>query len=156
MLTVLYSSRTSRSDDHVDAAIQRVLEHTGFIMGKEVTDFEQAFAQYVGAKSAVGVASVTAALQLSLLACGVGAGDEVITTAHTFIATAEAIWQVGTRPVFVDINPRTYNIDPNCVGDAITVRTKGYSYHLCPSITLVALPLLVWPNVYWEIRYGIS
>jgi dTDP-4-amino-4,6-dideoxygalactose transaminase len=108
----------------VDAAIQRVLEHTGFIMGKEVTDFEQTFAQYVGAKSAVGVASGTAALQLSLLACGVGAGDEVITTAHTFIATAEAIWQVGARPVFVDINPRTYNIDPNCVGDAITVRTK--------------------------------
>jgi dTDP-4-amino-4,6-dideoxygalactose transaminase len=109
----------------IDAAIQRVLDHTGFIMGKEVSDFEQAFAQYVGAKSAVGVASGTAALQLALLACDVGPGDDVITTAHTFTATAEAIWWTGARPVFVDIDPRTYNLDPNCVEDACTPRTKA-------------------------------
>ena len=109
----------------VDAAIQRVLDHTGFIMGKEVSDFEQAFARYVGAKGTVGVASGTAALQLALLACGVGPGDEVITTAHTFIATAEAISQTGARPVFADIDPRTYTLDPNCVEDALSPRTRA-------------------------------
>jgi len=109
----------------IDAAIQRVLDSTGFILGKEVTDFEQAFACHVGAKGAVGVASGTAALSLSLLACGVGLGDEVITTSHTFIATAEAISHTGARPIFVDIDARTYNLDPQRVEDAITPRTKA-------------------------------
>ncbi len=109
----------------IDAAIQRVLNHTGFILGQEVSDFEQVFAQYVGVKGAVGVASGTAALQLALLACGVGPGDEVITTAHTFMATAEAISQTGARPVFVDIDPGTYNIDSNMVEAAITSRTRA-------------------------------
>ena len=115
----------ARIKPEVDAAIDRVVNNTSFILGKEVTDFEQAFARYVSATGAVGVASGTAALQLALLACGVGAGDEVITTAHTFIATAEAISNVGARPVFVDINPRTYNIDPALVEAAITPRTKA-------------------------------
>lgn len=109
----------------VDAAVQRILDNTSFILGDEVARFEQAFAGYVGAKGAVGVASGTAALHLALLACGIGPGDEVITTAHTFIATAEAISHTGARPVFVDIEPRTYNIDPNLVEDAITPRTKA-------------------------------
>lgn len=109
----------------IDAAIQRVLDNTSFILGQEVTDFERAFAEYIGAKGAVGIASGTAALHLSLLACGVGPGDEVITTAHTFIATAEAISHTGARPVFVDIDPRTYNLDPNCVEDAITPHTRA-------------------------------
>lgn len=109
----------------VDAAIRRVLDSTSFILGKEVADFEQSFAQYVGARGAVGVASGTAALSLSLLACGVGAGDEVITTAHTFIATAEAISHTGAHPVFVDIDPRTFNLDPQCVEDAIGPRTRA-------------------------------
>lgn len=109
----------------IDAAIQKVLDSTSFILGQEVADFERAFAEYVDAKGAVGVASGTAALQLGLLACGVGPGDEVITTAHTFIATAEAISQTGARPVFVDIDPRTYNLDPNRVEDAITLRTRA-------------------------------
>ncbi len=109
----------------VDAAIKRVVDNTSFILGKEVTEFEQAFARYVGAKGAVGVASGTSALQLSLLACGVGPGDEVITTAHTFIATSEAISQTGARPVFVDIDPQTYNLDPSRVEAAITPRTKA-------------------------------
>ena len=108
----------------IDAAIQRVLDNTSFILGKEVADFESVFADYVGAKGAVGVASGTAALHLALLACGVGSGDEVITVAHTFTATAEAIFHAGARPVFVDISPRTYTIDPNHVEDAITPRTK--------------------------------
>lgn len=109
----------------VDAAIKRVVDNTSFILGQEVTEFEQAFARYVGAKGAVGVASGTSALQLSLLACGVGPGDEVITTAHTFIATAEAVSQTGARPVFVDIDPQTYNLDPSRVEAAITPRTKA-------------------------------
>ena len=109
----------------IDAAIQRVLDNTSFILGKEVTDFEAEFARYVGARGAVGVASGTAALNLAFQACGIGPGDEVITTAHTFIATSEAISQTGATPVFVDINPQTYNIDPDRVLEAITPRTKA-------------------------------
>jgi dTDP-4-amino-4,6-dideoxygalactose transaminase len=109
----------------IDAAIQRVIDNRSFILGKEVTDFEQAFASCVGASGAVGVASGTAALQLALLVVGIGPGDEVITSAYTFIATAEAISLTGARPVFVDIDPQTYNIDPDRVKDAITPRTKA-------------------------------
>jgi dTDP-4-amino-4,6-dideoxygalactose transaminase len=109
----------------MDPAIQRVLDNTNFILGSEVAQFEQALAGYVGAAQAVGVASGTAAIYLALLACGVGPGDEVITTAHTFIATAEPISHLGARPVFVDIDPRTYNLDPNRVEDAITPRTRA-------------------------------
>ena len=115
--------RSIRTD--VDSAIQRVLEHTGFIMGEEVDAFERAFARYVGVKQAAGVASGTSAIHLALLACGVGPGDEVITTAHTFAATAEAISHTGARPVFVDIDPTTYTIDPNQVEDAIGPRTRA-------------------------------
>jgi dTDP-4-amino-4,6-dideoxygalactose transaminase len=109
----------------IDAAIQRVVDNSSFILGKEVTDFEENFAQYVGAAGAVGVASGTAALYLAFQACGIGPGDEVITTAHTFIATSEAISQTGATPVFVDIDPQTYNIDPKRVLEAITPRTKA-------------------------------
>lgn len=105
--------------------MQRVVDNTAFILGKEVTDFEDAFAAAVGANGAVGVGSGTAALHLALLAVGVGPGDEVITTAHTFIATAEAISLAGARPVFVDIDPLTYNIDPGRVEEAITPRTRA-------------------------------
>ena len=115
----------TRIKPEVDAAIQRVLDHTGFILGEEVANFEQAFAEYVDAKGAVGVASGTAALRLALQACGIGHGDEVITTAHTFIATAESISQIGARPVFVDIDSKTYNLDPNLVEAAITPRTRA-------------------------------
>jgi len=108
----------------IDAAIQRVLNHCGFIMGPEVEAFEEAFATYCDTERAAGVASGTAALHLSLLACGVGPGDEVITTPFTFFATAEAISQTGARPVFVDIDPLTYNIDPQRIEAAITPRTK--------------------------------
>ncbi|HVS82048.1 MAG TPA: aminotransferase class I/II-fold pyridoxal phosphate-dependent enzyme [Pyrinomonadaceae bacterium] len=82
----------------IDAAIKRVIAKTSFILGPEVSDFEQAFAAAVGAKGAVGVASGTAALHLALLALGVGPGDEVITSSHTFIATVEAIIRVGAKP----------------------------------------------------------
>jgi dTDP-4-amino-4,6-dideoxygalactose transaminase len=109
----------------IDAALQRVVSNTTFILGSEVDTFERSFARYVGAGGAVGVASGTSALHLALLACGVGPGDEVITSAHTFIAAAEAILHTGARPVFVDIDPRTYTIDPNQVESAVTPRTKA-------------------------------
>ena len=109
----------------VDASIQRVLDHAGFILGAEVKIFEAEFANYLGARGAVGVASGTAAIQLALQVCGVGRDDEVITTAHTFIATAEAISNLGARPVFVDIDPGTFNIDPQRVEEAITPHTRA-------------------------------
>jgi dTDP-4-amino-4,6-dideoxygalactose transaminase len=108
----------------VDAAIQRVVDGAGFILGAEVSQFEQALAVTAGTKDAVGVSSGTGALLLALLAVGVQPGDEVITTAHTFIATSEAVSRTGARPVFVDIDPHTYNIDPDKVENAITDRTK--------------------------------
>ncbi len=108
----------------IDDAIRRAVESFHFILGPEASAFEEEFARYVNARGAVAVGSGTAALHLALLACGVGAGDEVITTPHTFIATAEAISHTGARPVFVDIDPVTYNLDPNLVEDAITDRTR--------------------------------
>jgi dTDP-4-amino-4,6-dideoxygalactose transaminase len=109
----------------MDAAIQRVLNHANFVLGQEVADFERAFADYIKSPEAVGVASGTAALHLALLVCGIGVGNEVITTAHTFFATAEIISQTGAKPVFVDIHPQTYNLDPNLVEAAITPRTRA-------------------------------
>jgi dTDP-4-amino-4,6-dideoxygalactose transaminase len=109
----------------IDAAIAGVLDSTTFILGPEVAAFESEFATFVGAKGAIGVASGTAALELALRACDIGPGDEVITSAHTFIATAEAISHTGARPVFVDIDPATYAIDPTMVEAAITARTRA-------------------------------
>ena len=109
----------------IDGAIQRILDKTSFILGEEVRVFEAAWAQEVGAAGAVGVSSGTAAIELSLRALGIGPGDEVITTAHTFIATAEAITNAGARPVFADIDPVTFNIDPSHVEDLITDRTRA-------------------------------
>jgi dTDP-4-amino-4,6-dideoxygalactose transaminase len=109
----------------IDAAMGRVVANTSFILGKEVADFEAAFAGFCHTKHCIGTNSGTSAIHLALLAAGVGPGDEVITTPFTFIATAEPIWMVGARPVFVDIDPKTYNIDPNAVEDAITTRTRA-------------------------------
>ena len=96
----------------IDAAIQRVLESGRFILGQEVEAFEEELARYLGVKHAIGVASGTDALWLSLKAVGVGPGDRVITSPFTFFATAGAIVNVGARPLFADIEPRTYNLDP--------------------------------------------
>ena len=111
--------------DEIDDAIRRVLESASFILGPEVLAFEQAFAGFAGVRSAVGVASGTAALQLALEAVGTGPGHEVITASHTFIATAEAISHTGARPVFVDIDRATFTIDPAAVEAAITPRTHA-------------------------------
>lgn len=110
----------------LDAAMARVIERSTFILGEEVATFERAFADFCGTTApAVGVASGSAALHLSLLACNVGPGDEVITTPWTFAATVEAIINVGARPVFADVDLETYLLDPGKVAAALTTRTKA-------------------------------
>ena len=111
--------------DEIDSALLEALAATQFILGPNVQAFEQEAANYLGVEHAVGVASGTDALHLALAAADIGAGDEVITTPFTFIATAEAICYVGATPVFVDIDPYTFNIDLNQVEQAITDRTRA-------------------------------
>lgn len=106
-------------------AIRRVLESGILAHGPEVEEFEREFAEYVGVDYAVAVANGTAALDLVLKAYGIRPGDEVVTTPFTFIATANAVLYQGAKPVFADIDPKTYNIDPNSVLEAITPRTKA-------------------------------
>jgi len=110
--------------DEMSAAIDGVLASGRFIGGPEVEGFEEEFARFCGVKHAIGVGNGTDALQLALRACGVGAGDEVITAAFTFTATAEAIVNVGARPVFVDVD-ETYTLDVDQVAGRITPRTKA-------------------------------
>lgn len=105
--------------------LQRVLDKANFILGEEVEQFEKKFATYCGAEHGVGVASGTDALHLALRAFNVGPGDEVITAANTFIATAMAISYTGATPVFVDVSPQDYNIDVALIERAITSRTKA-------------------------------
>lgn len=109
----------------IDAALQEVLENTHFILGPNVRQFEEEAAAYLGAAHAVSCASGTDALHLALRAAGIGPGDEVILPAFTFIATAEAVSYTGATPVFVDIDPRTFNMDPQRVADAVTARTRA-------------------------------
>jgi len=111
--------------DEIDAAIHRVIQNGQFILGPEVKAFEDEMAAYCGTKFAVGVASGTDALHLALLACGIKDGDEVITTPFTFIATAESIAKCGAKPVFIDIDPKTYNIDTAQIESKITSKTKA-------------------------------
>ena len=115
----------ARIKPEIDSAIQHIMDHTAFIMGQPLNEFEAAFAEYAQAKHAIGVASGTDALLLAMQAAGLGAGDEIITTPHTFIATVEPMIQLGITPVFVDIDPLTYNIDPTNIEAAITDRTKA-------------------------------
>jgi dTDP-4-amino-4,6-dideoxygalactose transaminase len=109
----------------LDAAVIHVLENAQFILGPEVAAFEKEFAAYVDAREAVGVNSGTSALHLALLAAGVGPGDQVITVPFTFVATAAAIVYTGATPVFVDIDPATFNIDVTRIEAAITPRTRA-------------------------------
>lgn len=109
----------------VDAAIQHILDNTQFVLGAEVAAFEKEFAEYCGAKHCMGVNNGTSALHLAMLAADIGAGDEVITTPFTFVASVAAIWYAGAKPVFVDIDPATYLIDPAKIEAAITPKTKA-------------------------------
>jgi dTDP-4-amino-4,6-dideoxygalactose transaminase len=109
----------------IDAAIASVIENTNFILGPQVAAFEKAFAEYVGGAFCVGVNSGTAALQLALMACGVGRGDEVIVPSFTFFATAETVSVLGAIPVFVDVDPVSYTITAAEIEKAITPRTRA-------------------------------
>jgi dTDP-4-amino-4,6-dideoxygalactose transaminase len=109
----------------IDAAIHEVLESGSFVMGPKLKQFEKQLATYCHAKEAVGVNSGTDALWLAFMALGIGPGDEVITTANTFFATAEAIWIAGATAVFVDCEPKTCNIDTKLIEAAITPKTKA-------------------------------
>ncbi|MGH9869993.1 MAG: DegT/DnrJ/EryC1/StrS family aminotransferase [Candidatus Polarisedimenticolia bacterium] len=109
----------------LDAAVARVLDTGHFVLGEEVEAFEKEFAAYCGARHAVAVNSGTAALHLALLAAGAGPGHEVITVPFTFVASVAAIWQTGARPVLVDIDPRTFTMDPARLEAAITPLTRA-------------------------------
>jgi len=109
----------------IDAAVLGVLASSQFVLGEEVTAFEREFAAYCGVKHAIAVNTGTSALHLALLAAGIGPGDEVITVPFTFVATVAAIRYIGAKPVFVDIDPVTFNMDPNQLEAAITARTKA-------------------------------
>jgi dTDP-4-amino-4,6-dideoxygalactose transaminase len=111
--------------DEIDAAITRVLESSQFVLGDEVAAFEEEFASYCGTRYGIAVNSGTSALHLALLAAGIGPGDEVITVPFTFVATVAAICYTDARPVFIDIEPRSYTMDVTQLEGAITERTKA-------------------------------
>ncbi len=109
----------------IDVAIAAALSGNRYILGPETLAFEQEFAAYLGVAYAIGVGSGTDALHLAIRACGLGPGDEIITVAHTAVATVSAIESAGATPVLVDIDPATYTLDPNQIERAITPRTKA-------------------------------
>lgn len=109
----------------IDEAMARIMDNTAFIMGKGVSEFEAGFAEYARAKHAIGVANGTEALMLAYQVAGLKRGDEVITTPHTFIASVSAFAHWGVKPIFVDVDPRTYNINPDHIEAAITPRTRA-------------------------------
>jgi UDP-2-acetamido-2-deoxy-ribo-hexuluronate aminotransferase len=111
--------------DKIDAGIQRVLAHGQYILGPEVTELEEKLAAFVGAKYCITCANGTDALQIAQMALGIGPGDEVITPGFTYIATAETVALLGAKPVYVDVDPRTYNLNPQLLEAAITPRTKA-------------------------------
>jgi UDP-2-acetamido-2-deoxy-ribo-hexuluronate aminotransferase len=109
----------------IDAGMQRVLDHGQYILGPEVAELEEKLAAYTGSKHCITVANGTDALQIAQMALGIGPGDEVITPGFTYIATAETVALLRAKPVYVDIDPRTYNLDPALLEAAITPRTKA-------------------------------
>ena len=130
--------RTIRKD--IDVAIARTLDNCSFCLGPDVVQFEKDFARYCGAEHCVGFNSGTSALHIALLLLKVGPGDEVITTPYTFVATSWAISYVGAKPVYVDVDDATFNLDPKLIERAITPRTKavlpvhlyGHPFHVDP------------------------
>jgi dTDP-4-amino-4,6-dideoxygalactose transaminase len=109
----------------IDAAVARVIDSAQFVLGPEVSAFEDRFAAYCGVKHCTALNSGTSALHLALLAAGIGPGDEVITVSMTFVATTAAILYCGAKPVFVDVDPDTWTMDPKLIETAITPRTKA-------------------------------
>ena len=118
-------AQQARIKVQLDAAIARVLQHGQYILGPEVVELEEKLAAYTGAKHCITVANGTDALQIAQMALSIGPGDEVITPGFTYIATAETVALLGAKPVYVDIDPRTYNLNPALLQAAITPRTKA-------------------------------
>ena len=126
MIPILDSKRQyAKIGNEIEKAVTEVLASGSYILGKHNKAFQTEFADFVGTKYSVGLNSGTDALHLALRALNIGRGDEVITTAFTFVATASAIGLAGATPVFVDINPDTFNIDANKIEAAITPKTKA-------------------------------
>ncbi|MDG2950929.1 DegT/DnrJ/EryC1/StrS family aminotransferase [Bisgaard Taxon 10/6] len=119
------NAQQQRIKAQIDAGIQKVLAHGKYILGPEVAELEEKLAAYVGAKYCISCANGTDALQIAQMALGIGAGDEVITPGFTYIATAETVALLGAKPVYVDVDPKTYNIDAAKLEAAITPRTKA-------------------------------
>src|SRR6476646_10036712 len=133
----------------IDAAIAAVVESQRFILGPEVSAFEEEFAAYCGARHAVGVANGTDALTIALRAMGIGPGDDVVVPSFTFYASAEAIPPTGARPVFCDVDPHTFCVTPATVKAALTPRTKAViAVHLfgnvapVPEIEALGVPVI--------------
>lgn len=119
------AAQQARIKDKIDANIQKVLAHGKYILGPEVAELEEKLATFVGAKYCVSVANGTDALQIAQMALGVGQGDEVIVPGFSYIATAETPAVLGAKPIYVDIDPKTYNMNPATLEAAITSRTKA-------------------------------
>lgn len=119
------AAQQARIKDKIDANIQKVLAHGKYILGPEVGELEERLADYTGAKYCITAANGTDSLQIAQMALGVGSGDEVIVPGFSYIATAETVALLGARPVYVDIDPKTYNLDPELLEAAITQRTKA-------------------------------
>ncbi|HEY2866066.1 MAG TPA: DegT/DnrJ/EryC1/StrS family aminotransferase [Pyrinomonadaceae bacterium] len=134
-----------------DAAVSRVLSETAFIAGKYAAQFEAEFADYLGVKHCIGVANGTDAIEIALLSVGIGPGDEVLIPANTFFATAEAVANIGAVPVFVDVDPVTYNIEPDRIEAAISPLTKA----IVP-VHLYGLPADIEPIVSIARKHGLK
>lgn len=118
-------TQQARIKEKIDAGIQRVLAHGQYILGPEVAELEEKLAAFAGVQYCITCANGTDALQIAQMALGIGLGDEVITPSFTYIATAETVALLGAKPVYVDIDPRTYNLNPSLIEAAITPRTKA-------------------------------
>ncbi|HEB4995607.1 TPA: DegT/DnrJ/EryC1/StrS family aminotransferase [Aeromonas hydrophila subsp. hydrophila] len=119
------SVQQARIKDEIELGIQKVLEHGQYILGPEVAELEKKLVEYTGAKHCITVANGTDALQIAQMAIGIGPGDEVITPGFTYIATAETVALLGAKPIYVDVCPKTYNLDPSKLEAAITTKTKA-------------------------------
>jgi UDP-2-acetamido-2-deoxy-ribo-hexuluronate aminotransferase len=134
-------AQQARIRPEIDRRIAAVLDHGRYVLGPEVEELEQRLASYTGSRHCVTVGSGTDAAMIALMALGIGPGDEVITTPFTFIATGEVIALVGAKPVFVDIDPATYNLDPAGIEAAVTDNTKAIMpvslYGQCPDMEAI-------------------